>query len=357
MLSTLHSTTTAQVRKALIERSEIALLDVREEGPFAEAHPLFAASLPLGRLELEIGDRVPRRSTRIVVYDNGEGLNTIAVDRLRTLGYSDVSLLEGGLDGWRRAGGEIFRDVNTPSKAFGELVEARRHTPSLDAVEVKALLDAHADVVILDARRFEEYRTMSLPTALSVPGAELVYRVQAAAPSPSSLVVVNCAGRTRSIIGAQSLVNAGIPNRVAALRNGTIGWTLAGFALDHGQTRSAPAVPIDIADRSRVAARQVAERAGVSAGSVSRSGSVGRRRRQNDLLFRRAFTRRVRPWSSPWISFNARRAARAGNRCFCARPRRANRALGPGADPRRHDCVVACANGLGCVRSRRCVAE
>ena len=264
VLSTLHSTTTAQVRKALIERSEIALLDVREEGPFAEAHPLFAASLPLGRLELEIGDRVPRRSTRIVVYDNGEGLNTIAVDRLRTLGYSDVSLLEGGLDGWRRAGGEIFRDVNTPSKAFGELVEARRHTPSLDAVEVKALLDAHADVVILDARRFEEYRTMSLPTALSVPGAELVYRVQAAAPSPSSLVVVNCAGRTRSIIGAQSLVNAGIPNRVAALRNGTIGWTLAGFALDHGQTRSAPAVPIDIADRSRVAARQVAERAGVT---------------------------------------------------------------------------------------------
>ena len=95
MVSTLHSTTTAQVRKALIERSEIALLDVREEGPFAEAHPLFAASLPLGRLELEIGDRVPRRSTRTVVYDNGEGLNTVAVERLRALGYSDVSVLRG----------------------------------------------------------------------------------------------------------------------------------------------------------------------------------------------------------------------------------------------------------------------
>ena len=79
MVSSLHSVTTAEVREALIERSEIALLDVREEGPFAEAHPLFAASLPLGRLELEIGDRVPRRSTRVVVYDNGEGLNTIAV--------------------------------------------------------------------------------------------------------------------------------------------------------------------------------------------------------------------------------------------------------------------------------------
>lgn len=263
MPSTPHSTTAAQVRQALIERSEIALLDVREEGPFADAHPLFAASLPLGRLELEIGDRVPRRSTRTVVYDNGEGLAARAIDRLRTLGYSDVSLLEGGLDGWRRSGGEIFRDVNAPSKAFGELVESARHTPSLAATDLKALLDAHADLVILDARRFDEYRTMSIPTALSVPGAELVYRVHAVAPSPSSLVVVNCAGRTRSIIGAQSLVNAGIPNRVAALRNGTIGWTLAGLALEHGQTRAAPQVASEMADRSRVAARQVAERAGV----------------------------------------------------------------------------------------------
>src|SRR5207249_1152350 len=93
------------------------------------------------------------------------------------------------------------------------------------------------DMVVLDVRRFEEYRTMSLPGAISVPGAEIALRVRDIAPSPQTLVVVNCAGRTRSIIGAQSLVNAGIPNRVAALRNGTIGWTLEGYTLEHGQTR------------------------------------------------------------------------------------------------------------------------
>ena len=43
--------------------------------------------------------------------------------------------------------------------------------------EVKALIDAGADAVVLDARRFDEYRTMSIPTATSVPGAELVLRV------------------------------------------------------------------------------------------------------------------------------------------------------------------------------------
>ena len=242
---------------------EIALFDVREEAIFAEAHPLFAASLPLGRIELEILDRVPRLTTRIVVYDDGEGLAERAVSRLESLGYQQVTRLEGGLEGWRRAGGELFRDVNVPSKAFGELVESRRHTPSISAADLKARIDAGDDLVLLDARRFDEYRTMSVPTGVSVPGAELVYRVGTVAPRPETLVVVNCAGRTRSIIGAQSLVNAGIPNRVAALRNGTIGWTLAGQTLEHGQSRRAPEV--DAAQRARagVAARAVASRAGV----------------------------------------------------------------------------------------------
>lgn len=62
------------IRAALLARRELALLDVREEDPFAQAHPLFAANLPLSRLELEIHARVPRRDTPITVYDDGEGL-------------------------------------------------------------------------------------------------------------------------------------------------------------------------------------------------------------------------------------------------------------------------------------------
>lgn len=255
--------TTREVRQALIDGREIALLDIRDEAVFAEAHPLFAASLPLDRVELDILDRVPRLTTPIVVYDDGEGLADASLPRLAALGYSNVSVLEGGLNGWRTAGGEIFRDVNTPSKAFGELVEARRHTPSLTASEVRVLLDSGADVVVLDARRREEYETMSIPTAISVPGAELVYRASSIAPRPDTLVVVNCAGRTRSIVGTQSLVNAGVVRHVAALRNGTIGWVLDGYALDHGQKRTAPAIGAEAARRARSAAREVAQRAGV----------------------------------------------------------------------------------------------
>ncbi|WP_134588488.1 rhodanese-like domain-containing protein, partial [Pseudomonas aeruginosa] len=251
------------IRAALLARRELALLDVREEDPFAQAHPLFAANLPLSRLELEIHARVPRRDTPITVYDDGEGLAPVAAQRLLDLGYSDVALLDGGLSGWRNAGGELFRDVNVPSKAFGELVEAERHTPSLAAEEVQALLDARADAVILDARRFDEYQTMSIPGGISVPGAELVLRVAELAPDPRTRVIVNCAGRTRSIIGTQSLLNAGIPNPVAALRNGTIGWTLAGQQLEHGQTRRFGAISQDTRKAAAQRARAVADRAGV----------------------------------------------------------------------------------------------
>ena len=254
---------TDEVRVRLINRQEVALLDVRDEATFAVAHPLFAASVPLGRLDAQVLDRVPRINTPVVVYDDGESLASKAVDRLVGLGYSDVSVLDGGLSGWQVAGGELFRDVNVPSKAFGELVEARRHTPSLAAEELQYKLEDLEDLVILDARRFEEYRTMSIPTATSVPGAELVYRVRELAPRPETLVVVNCAGRTRSIIGAQSLVNAGIPNRVMALRNGTIGWLLAGLELDRGQSRRFPVVSPRNQSIAAADARAVADRAGV----------------------------------------------------------------------------------------------
>jgi predicted metal-dependent enzyme (double-stranded beta helix superfamily)/rhodanese-related sulfurtransferase len=253
----------AQVREALLARQEICILDVREEDPFAQAHPLFAANMPLGRVEVDAWWRIPRLDTSIVVYDNGEGFALRAARTLKRMGYTHVHLLAGGLQGWRDAGGEVFRDVNVPSKSFGELVESKRHTPSLSAQEVKALIDQQADVVVLDARRFDEYQTMSIPTGVSVPGAELVLRARALAPKPSTRIIVNCAGRTRSIIGTQSLINAGLPNPVSALRNGTIGWTLAGQALTKGAAKRFPDVDAATREKAALSARAVAYRAGV----------------------------------------------------------------------------------------------
>ena len=163
----------------------------------------------------------------------------------------------------------------------------------------------------------DEYQTMSIPTAISVPGAELVYRVGAIAPRPETLVVVNCAGRTRSIIGTQSLVNAGIANSVAALRNGTIGWLLAGHALEHGQTRTAPPVDAQTTQSAATAARAVADRAG-----VQRVTAEGARRRSSRMIRVRhtaltcACLRSTRPGIR--LAFVARQAGNSCRRPMCS---------------------------------------
>lgn len=259
----------AFVRNKLISKEEIALLDVREEDPHAQEHPLFAANLPLSRIEIDAFGKLPRKNVPIVTLDDGEGDAELAAKKLLELGYTDVSIFQGGVKAWKNAGGEVFKDVNVPSKSFGELVESKRHTPSLSAQEVKKLIDDKADVVVVDARRFDEYQTMSIPTGISVPGAELVLRIPDLAPNPKTKIIVNCAGRTRSIIGAQSLINAGIPNEVNALRNGTIGWTLAGQDLDKGQSLKFKEVSTEITAIAAERARSVADRANVKRASFA----------------------------------------------------------------------------------------
>ncbi|HKI98600.1 MAG TPA: rhodanese-like domain-containing protein [bacterium] len=258
-----RSVTAPELKRMLRDDKELALLDVREEGRFAAGHLLLAVPMPLSQLELRVRDLVPRWATRIVLLDDADGLSARAAEGLEGFGYTDVALLEGGLPAWKVAGYQLFSGMNVPSKAFGEFVEHTYGTPSVTPEELKALLESKRDLVILDSRPMEEYSVMNIPGGVDVPGAELVYRVHDIAPDPETLVVVNCAGRTRSIIGAQSLINAGIRNKVVALRNGTMGWHLAGLELERGKRRAAPLPTSKGVETAKAAAERVGRRFGV----------------------------------------------------------------------------------------------
>jgi rhodanese-related sulfurtransferase len=251
------------VRDMLGDGQELALIDLREELIYSQSHLLHARSVPLSRLELKFAALVPRRGTRIVFCDDGDGLAERAADIVGRAGYGNVRVLEGGVRSWAAAGFELFSGVNVPSKAFGEFVEHGSGTPSISADELDRLMQSGTDLVVLDSRPFDEYRRISIPTATNVPGAELVLRVRDMAPSPETLVVVNCAGRTRSIIGAQSLINAGVPNKVVALRNGTMGWSLAGLTCESGKAKRAADPSRDGLAWAKSAADEVARRYGV----------------------------------------------------------------------------------------------
>lgn len=252
-----------ELKAMLSDGEELALVDVREEGPFSDGHLLFAISVPLSKLEPRFAAVVPRRTARIVLVDADETLAHLAAAKLQQAGYANVSVLAGGQASWKSAGYEIFSGVNVPSKAFGEIVEHACETPRMEASEIKRLMDAGTDMVVLDSRPWPEYRNISIPTGIDCPGAELVYRINDVVRSPDTLVVVNCAGRTRSIIGAQSLINAGVPNRVVALKNGTMGWHLAGLQVDRGASRVAPDPSPEGIARAQEMAAEVGRRVGV----------------------------------------------------------------------------------------------
>lgn len=226
---------------------ELALLDAREEGEFGASHLFWANPCPLSRAELRIPGLLPCKATRVVCVDDGRGVAEKLAKYLHAQGYSHVSVLDGGTKAWEAAGYVLFSGVNVPSKAFGEWIEHHFGTESVDAPELKSWLDDGRDMVVLDSRTIEEYRRMSIPSGVSVPGGELAYRIGDLVPNPDTLIVVNCAGRTRSILGAESLRQAGVPNKVVALRNGTMGWELAGLTCDRGrQAEFQPARPASV---------------------------------------------------------------------------------------------------------------
>jgi rhodanese-related sulfurtransferase len=267
----------ATLKGYLHDGHELALFDAREEVPFELRHLLMAGNVPLSRLELQVGYLVPNRDTRVVWCDDGDGLAERAAARMAALGYTDVSILEGGVSAWEAKGYPIYQGVHVPSKGFAEVVEHEAQTPWITAQELKAMMDADADFALFDSRSFAEFNGNSIPGATSVPGAELVLRFPDMVPSPDTTVVVNCGGRTRSIIGAQALIDAGYPNKIVSLRNGTQDWHLAGYEVVVGATKTAPEVSSAGLETARKAAARVARQFDIATADPSEADLSGGR--------------------------------------------------------------------------------
>ncbi len=328
----------------LHDGGEIALLDVREHGQYGEAHLFYGIPLPFSRLELDAPRLVPRRSVRVVVYDGGDcDVAERAARRLAALGYTGVHVLQGGTRAWKAAGHALFAGVNLPSKTFGELAEEAYHTPRVSADQLAEMLARKEKVVVLDGRPVSEFHKMNIPTATCCPNGELAYRVRRLVPDTTTPIVINCAGRTRSIIGAQTLINLGLPNPVYALENGTQGWYLNDHALEHGGTRryAADSGNTDL----RPAAKALAERFGVPTVSGADRAAMGRRCQPQPVSLRRAHARGIRSRHAARRAAHARRAIDAGRRPVRRRARRAARAVRQRRRARAHHCALAAADG------------
>lgn len=251
------------VRDALLDDDELALIDTREEGVYGASHILRAVNIPLSFLEIDLRRLVPNKEVRFVLMDDDPVRLWKAVSIVGNAGYHNLHILAGGSQSWGDAGYELFSGLNVPSKVFGEYIEHTYDTPRIEASDLKALMEQGQEIVILDSRPMDEFNAMNIPGGVDMPGAELVLRARETVPNDEALVIVNCAGRTRSIIGCQSLVNAGLPNKVMALKDGTMGWHLAGLDLERGATRAAPPPSATTLEWAKKAAQRVSDKFGV----------------------------------------------------------------------------------------------
>src|SRR5262245_8110543 len=206
-----------------------AVFDVRERGEFNLGQITNTTSLPRSQIEFRIAELVPNRRIAIVVYDESEGRAALAAHTLAEFGY-DVSVLDGALLGWEHEGHPTVSGVNVPSKAFGEKVHHERTIPEISPEELRSLQEGVADLIIFDVRTPEEYGRFCIPGGLNVPGGDLILWAEALRRKPDTAIVVNRAGRARSIIGTAAVLRLGL-NSVRALKNGTMGWGVGGIRL------------------------------------------------------------------------------------------------------------------------------
>lgn len=242
---------------------ELALLDLREEGAFGQGHLLFASNCPLSRLELRIADLVPRRTAPVVVMDDGEGLAARAAERLAGFGYDDVAVLKGGIAAWRDAGYELFRGLHIPSRAFAESLAHHRATPGISAHKLAIMQKRGDRMVVLDMRPAAAYGRATIPGALHCPQSELVYRIHDIASDADTAIICISAGRRRALLGAQELINAGLPNSIHALQDGLAGWRAGGYEIERGAARLAPMPSEDGRRLARARAWHLADKASV----------------------------------------------------------------------------------------------
>jgi molybdopterin/thiamine biosynthesis adenylyltransferase/rhodanese-related sulfurtransferase len=80
------------------------VLDVREPDEYAEGAIPGAIHIPRGHLEAQIENRIPDKSTPVVVYCAGGVRSAFAARTMGELGYTTVESMEGGFGRWKDEG-------------------------------------------------------------------------------------------------------------------------------------------------------------------------------------------------------------------------------------------------------------
>lgn len=252
-----RAVTPSDLRKMQEGPPSYALIDVREKGEYTLCHIEWASPVPRGDLEWRIRELVPNLATAIVLYCSDGRRSRMAGETLERLGYQNVGSLNGGLEGWQAAGHPALYGWGVPGKDYGERISAFEDIPSIAPADLAARQQNGEQFVFLDVRTAGEYENGHLPGAHFVPIGQLPLEAMDLIGEGNQTVIVNCAGRTRSILGAYILRRMGL-RKVLALIGGTTVWNMVqGYPLEQGRDARADHTP---SPGARQAAAAFAER-------------------------------------------------------------------------------------------------
>jgi rhodanese-related sulfurtransferase len=231
-----HYCTVAQFRAYFKSPAEFVVIDPRSPQDFESGHILAATNLPLSVLRSGARRRIPSLNTAIIICSDDLELNLSAAVFLKSIDYIDIHILEQGFDAWRKTGGALFSGLHVPGKSFGEFIDHHCKTPVINVDDFLGLIENQQSFLLLDSRTREEHTSYCIPGSILCSSTELLYRVNV---DHEDLIIVHCGGRTRSIIGAQTLIDAGYKN-VFAFENGTMAWQAKNLPLEVGNQKMLP---------------------------------------------------------------------------------------------------------------------
>ncbi|MFM7172123.1 MAG: molybdopterin-synthase adenylyltransferase MoeB [Caldilinea sp.] len=140
--------TAHQVKQQIDARQPVTIVDVRERDEFVQGHLPGAIFIPRGYLELQIEQHQPDRNAPVVVYCAGGVRSLLAARNLKEMGYTRVTSMIGGFNGWKNVG---FRFTVPRILSDDQRLRYSRHTLLKEVGEAGQIKLLEAKVLLIGA--------------------------------------------------------------------------------------------------------------------------------------------------------------------------------------------------------------
>ncbi len=103
----IREVTVEETQQRLNANPDAKLFDVREDNEWQASHATGAEHLGKGIIERDIEEKVPDKSTEVILYCGGGFRSALAADVLQQMGYTNVFSMAGGWKAWKDSGAPI----------------------------------------------------------------------------------------------------------------------------------------------------------------------------------------------------------------------------------------------------------